>query len=214
MTNPNPDDFPEVSKRFVRDVVAMPDPPAEVFKHYAYFIEGVRDHLEKLAGSPDGVPGRAPARSLAEVIHAVFTTAGRLLQTAADGVQEILAPPQPAFGTRGLKGLGHDALAGTPADSLLSGITVAAADATIRMEWHRQQAGPVIEVGVLDPNGAPVRPLEIAVTDDKGEALIQPLHVSAIATNPRFPQPAAGVYVFHITWPTGSQQVRIEVSPA
>jgi hypothetical protein len=204
MNTNSPNEIPHELRRLLAE---LPNPSDQDFQQFAFFIDGVREHLESLAA--------APAHSLSEMIYAVFTTAGRLLDATADGVREIFAPPpRPAFGTRGIKGGEAPPLPVSADDSFLSGISVSGEGTTVRVEWHREKEGPVVEIGVVDQKGAVVRPLEIAVTDEAGQPITEVVHVPETAANPRFPQPSAGVYIFYVAWPEGEQEIRIEVREA
>jgi hypothetical protein len=208
MNNSHPEHLPDEIRR---ELASMPNPSEEESQQFAFFVDGIRAHLERLSIPPVA----APARSLSEIIHAVFTTAGKLLDATADGVREILAPPpRPALATRGIKGGEAPPRPVSADDSFLSGITISGEGATIRVEWQREKEGPVVEIGVVDQKGAIVRPLDITVSDETGEPITEVVHVPEMAANPRFPQPSAGVYIFHVSWPDGEQEIRMEVREA
>ena len=198
MTRPDEDQHPNLPDGLLAEMANRPAPPAEVMTHYRFLLEGLEKDLAKVAET----------RST-NVLHAVFTTAGRLLQRAVDVVDEILAAAQPLPGLT-MRSIGDPTLPGSQG-TLLSGITLSRGDVIVRLTWYRETDGPAIELAVTRTDGSAVRPIDITISDDDGEAIADPIHVPAMAVNPRFPQPAEGIYVFEVRWPGGEDVLRIEV---
>jgi hypothetical protein len=182
-----------------RELESAPPLTREEREHYSYmkadFMEAIRR-----ASQP------APAGGVRDVIDAVFSLAGRLIEHA-DAV--LAPPPTPVPVPRATKG---PAARGREekikpvgrAEKKVDGARIVAT--TLREGWKTE-----VEVDVIDEaDGTEIRPLHIRVCDNEGKEIAEPVDVELTEHAPRWPKPAAGVYVFQVSWEGGSGEMRLE----
>ena len=184
----------------IRLVLAQAKPlPREILERYEYLREDFAAAVQ--------AAGKAAHRPQ-PVCEAVFSLAGKLLRWADGVVGEAIAAaagPQPALA--GARSVEAGELTRKPVARLAKSVNA------VRLElitWQDED-GTEIEVNAFcELDGSELRPFDVCVRDTAGREIAPLTHVGPAEQAPVFPGPAAGTYVFCVTWCDGGGDICAE----
>lgn len=185
----------------IREELTASDPPGQdKLERYEYMKADFMRAMHEAA--------REDSRA---AIDAAFSLAGRLIEWTDEmltrtGIPGGASQPAMARGTKRTEEAGERA-GPRPIHSVereFDGVSV-------RATTLKDDGATEIEINAFDTDDrTEVRPLVIRVYDGAGEAITDPVQVEPTEQAPRFPDPAPGIYVFHISWPDGEGRMQIE----
>lgn len=149
------------------------------------------------------------------LVDVVFSISGRILETAKDiliGFQNA-SGVEPAFVPAQVRSAAGPQQPPSRPDTnkigqvkkKTSGQFLITATTYKELEFTR------LEIDLITKdNGGPFRPFDVSVMDDKGQSLRDLIHVDQAHTKASFSGPAAGSYIFDVTWADGKDTISVQ----
>lgn len=182
----------------ILDELRQSTPPTEAeLSRYDYMRD---DFIQMLHGA-------APIEKKTTVVDLVLSWSGKVMETAREVRAELLPGGlQPAWSCRaiGAKSTGKPAGTMTAAEKKSGGFRLVLVYCSAPERY--------LELDVFDDiEKVEIRPFTVYVSDETGKSLSEPVTVGPTQGAPRFPDPAAGHYVFEVMWSGGRDAISISI---